>query len=95
MTKTTRKIGFCLILTLLLALPSYTQAQGGVIYVYDELGRLVGVVDPAGDTAVYTYDAVGNLLSISRYPSSQVSIIQFTPKTGPVGTTVRSSMSRL
>ena len=37
-----------------------------VIYLYDNLGRLAAVVDPGGDAAVYRYDAVGNLLSISR-----------------------------
>jgi YD repeat-containing protein len=55
---------------------------------YDELGRLTGVIDPASDAVTYAYDAVGNLLSISRRPSSQVSIIEFTPNSGPVGTTV-------
>ena len=57
-------------------------------YIYDDLGRLRAVVDPGGDTAVYSYDAVGNLLSISRQGSSLLSIIEFTPKSGPVGTTV-------
>src|SRR3954462_15412979 len=64
------------------------SAAEGVSYVYVELGRLVGVVDPAGDSVVYTYDAVGNLLSISRQSSSQPTILDFTPKTGPPGTNV-------
>jgi YD repeat-containing protein len=58
------------------------------INIYDELGRLTGVVDPAGETATYIYDAVGNLLSISRQSSALVSIIEFTPNSGPAGTTV-------
>jgi YD repeat-containing protein len=33
---------------------------------YDEIGRLIAVVDPGGDTVTYTYDAVGNLLEIER-----------------------------
>ena len=57
-------------------------------YVYDDLGRLVAVIDPAGDTARYTYDSVGNLLSISRQSSSLVSILEFTPKLGLAGTVV-------
>lgn len=57
-------------------------------YVYDELGRLVAVIDPAGDTARYTYDSVGNLLSISRQSSTLVSILEFTPKIGLAGTVV-------
>ena len=45
-------------------------------------------MDPAGDTAVYQYDAVGNHTGISRQSSALVSIIDFTPASGPVGTTV-------
>jgi YD repeat-containing protein len=60
---------------------------GDVEYVYDELGRLVGVITTA-ERVIYTYDDVGNLLSISRGSSSQVSIIEFTPNNGPAGTTV-------
>jgi YD repeat-containing protein len=59
-----------------------------VNYIYDELGRLVGAVDPAGNAASYAYDPVGNILSITRYSSTQVSVIKFTPKSGPVGATV-------
>jgi len=62
-----------------------------ISYVYDALGRLVGVIDPASDTAVYRYDAVGNLLSIDRYSSQSVSIIDFTPDRGANGTTVTIS----
>ena len=45
------------------AVPYADQAQ----YFYDELGRLVGVVDGSGNAAVYVYDEVGNLLSIRRF----------------------------
>ena len=75
---------FVFLACLLAASPAWAD----ITYVYDSLGRLVGVVDPAGDTVVYQYDAVGNLLSISRQSSSLVSIIKFTPGSGPVGTTV-------
>jgi YD repeat-containing protein len=57
-------------------------------YIYDELGRLRAVVDPNSDAAVYNYDAVGNLLSITRQASTLVSVIEFTPNSGPVGMTV-------
>ena len=63
-------------------------AQAGYELVYDELGRLVAVIDPAGETATYVYDAVGNVLSITRTTSSQVSVIEFTPNGGPIGTQV-------
>jgi YD repeat-containing protein len=57
-------------------------------YIYDELGRLRAVVDTNSDTAVYSYDAVGNLLSITRQASTLVTVIEFTPKSGAVGTAV-------
>ena len=57
-------------------------------YVYDQLGRLVGVIDTSGNAAAYSYDAVGNLLAINRYTSGQTSVLGFTPTSGPVGTTV-------
>ena len=63
-------------------------AHADITYIYDRLGRLIAVVDPAGDAAVYHYDAVGNLTGISRQSSALVSVIDFTPASGPVGTTV-------
>lgn len=57
-------------------------------YVYDELGRLAGAVDPSSNTAAYAYDPVGNLLSISRFSSAQTAVINFVPSSGPVGTVV-------
>jgi YD repeat-containing protein len=57
-------------------------------YVYDDAGRLIAVIDPAGDTAVYSYDAVGNLLGITRQPSTTLAILNFTPKSSPIGTVV-------
>lgn len=66
-------------------------AQQPIRYIYDDLGRLVGVVDPAADTAVYSYDAVGNLLSIARFASTTVSIIAVSPGSGAVGATVTIS----
>lgn len=57
---------------------------GPVSYIYDALGRLVATVGPT-DTTIYAYDAVGNVLSISRQPSSQLSIISVVPNRGSVG----------
>lgn len=55
-------------------------ARGQTVqYVYDELGRLVAVVDTSGAAAVYHYDAVGNLLAITRQNAGVVSILEFTP----------------
>lgn len=57
-------------------------------YIYDELGRLVAVIDQTGAAAIYQYDAVGNLLSITRQNAGVVSILEFSPDSGPVGQTV-------
>jgi IPT/TIG domain len=46
------------------------------------------VIDASGDAAVYHYDAVGNLLSITRSTPTQVNVIEFTPDAGPVGQSV-------
>ena len=59
-----------------------------VNYVYDDLGRLIAVIDSAGDTAIYKYDSLGNILSIARQSSAQVSIISFTPQSGTSGASV-------
>ena len=64
-------------------------AQAATVqYVYDELGRLIAVIDPSADVTEYTYDEVGNLLSVSRQSSAQVSIVSFTPSRGQVGQVV-------
>ena len=66
--------------------------QPAVQYAYDELGRLVAVVDPDGNAAIYVYDAVGNLLSIQRLDAAtlpeRVAITALVPGKGKAGTTV-------
>jgi YD repeat-containing protein len=64
------------------------RTPGTVRYVYDELGRLVSVVDTAGETARYSYDAVGNVTSITRQGSSSLAVLEFSPNQGPVATVV-------
>jgi RHS repeat-associated protein len=64
---------------------------GGIAYAYDENGRLLSASVPGGDTAVYSYDPLGNLLGIARHPSSQLSIVHFSPAAGPAGSTVTIS----
>jgi len=73
---------------IILLLTASPAGQAPVRYVYDELGRLVAVIDANGDSAVYHYDPVGNLLSITRAGPTDVSIIEFTPDAGPTGATV-------
>ena len=63
-------------------------AAGSVSYAYDELGRLVQVTDPSGDSAIYRYDPVGNITAIERAGSTTVAVSEFTPNKGPIGTTL-------
>lgn len=66
-------------------------ASNPITYVYDEIGRLEAVVDPTAATngiAKYTYDDVGNLISITRQASANATVIDFHGKTGQVGTPV-------
>jgi len=71
-----------------LALVCGLSSAATISYVYDNLGRLRAVIDPASNTAIYSYDAVGNLTGITRQPSTTKTILQFTPSSGPVGTPV-------
>lgn len=75
-------------LLLLVSQAAVAQTSGPVQYVYDELGRLVAVIDANGNAAGYSYDAVGNILSVSRYRATQVSVLSFTPGHGSQGTAV-------
>jgi YD repeat-containing protein len=77
---------FCFLM--LVAAAAAAQTNGPVQYVYDELGRLLAAIDANGNAAVYNYDAVGNILSITPYASTQVSVISFSPDQGPQGTSV-------
>src|SRR5438874_13463311 len=73
-----------------LSCASTLWAQSNVQYVYDGLGRLAQVIDPSGNTATYNYDAVGNLLSITRSTTSPsgLAVFSFSPAHGGVGQTV-------
>lgn len=57
-------------------------------FVYDEAGRLVEVIAPSGDTARYVYDAAGNIKQIRRSAAAMLSLAEFSPNQGAVGSTV-------
>jgi YD repeat-containing protein len=75
------------ILAFLLVLASLA-AHADVDYAYDAAGRLVGVWAPNGDAAQYVYDAAGNITEIKRINSGSLAIIEFSPLSGLIGSTV-------
>lgn len=66
--------------------------QPPIFYVYDELNRLIGVVDQDGNSVSYTYDAVGNITRIDRFDADgpgAVAITLVSPGKGRVGRAVQ------
>ena len=61
--------------------------QGGVAarYVYDDNGRLHAVITPAGEAAVYEYDAAGNITAVRRLPATALALFDFSPRAGVPG----------
>ena len=55
-----------LLLVLFLTFAFVPSAVADVVYLYDDLGRLVRVIRENGEAASYHYDPVGNLLQIAR-----------------------------
>jgi YD repeat-containing protein len=91
MTASLKFVTRLLALVLVLACAQQLCAQSQSIqYYYDDLGRLVKMVDPAGDVVTYVYDAVGNILQIQRSTISQgqLAIFDFNPQEGPIGISV-------
>lgn len=67
------------------------QSQSTSQYFYDDLGQLIKVIDSSGNEIDYTYDAVGNILQITRGTApatGSLAILNFTPQRGAVGQTV-------
>jgi YD repeat-containing protein len=79
------------LLALVFASALWTPAAGDVIYIYDDVGRLTNVIDAAGDSAGYRYDAAGNLVGIQRAAPGGPAITSFTPATGGIGAAVTIS----
>ncbi len=53
------------------------QVHADILHVYDRLDRLRATVDPAAnDAAILTYDAVGNITSVTRQPATQTTILE-------------------
>lgn len=70
-SKTTLRSIMCLVILIVsLALNVGSLHADTAQYYYDELGRLIGVVDGQNNAAVYQYDEVGNLLKIDRFTTT-------------------------
>jgi YD repeat-containing protein len=57
---------YCVSIAILSSYGHVSAQQSKINYFYDDLGRLVRVVDENGNAATYHYDAVGNILRITR-----------------------------
>lgn len=68
--------------------PIKAQTGGAAYYRYDANGRLIAVLSPTGEAVTYSYDPAGNFTSITRYAANQLSILDFTPGSGGIGTQV-------
>jgi YD repeat-containing protein len=66
----------------------FTLEAAGVRYVYDAQGRLSAVINPSGEAAAYSYDAAGNIQTLTRRDAGTVSVLGFTPTRGAAGTVV-------
>ena len=84
-----RNLGWAGVLILVGCLSAAAQQSNAPVnYFYDNLGRLIRVVDVNGNVATYNYDAVGNILSIARSTVSGLNIFNFTPGQGSIGQSV-------
>ncbi len=71
----------------------YSQAVSAdsVQYFYDPAGRLSVTIDPVNGSALYSYDPVGNIVSVVRRPITAIMVAQPSLVSGSVGTVVSIS----
>jgi YD repeat-containing protein len=80
----------CSVLVAMLSLSS-ANGQAAFQYFYDDSGQLIRVIDSAGNEIDYTYDAVGNIVQVTRTTApgaGALAVLDFTPQSGSVGTVV-------
>ncbi|MFJ9432553.1 RHS repeat-associated core domain-containing protein [Streptomyces sp. NPDC101490] len=70
---------------------STAPTTSNAVYAYDAAGRLVGVTDPAGETARYRFDAAGNRLAVERFASASLSVLSMVPVRAAAGARVTLS----
>jgi 6-phosphogluconolactonase len=87
MSQWTKRIVLSVIILMVCGSGLHAQSNAPIQYGYDDLGRLIKVVDQSGNAATYTYDAVGNIVRITRstVPGSGLAILSFVPQSGFTG----------
>jgi YD repeat-containing protein len=87
---TRRSLLFGIALFLFYSLVAPGVSLAGEQFIYDDLNRLIGVIDESGTQTTYTYDAAGNILSVqsSVSPTQPPSVSSVTPGFGTLGTSV-------
>jgi YD repeat-containing protein len=78
---------FVVVLISVFALSIFNDS-GATDYQYDDNGRLVSVGSDNGETAQYVYDALGNIVRITRKGGPQIAISALSPNHGTPGTQV-------
>jgi YD repeat-containing protein len=83
-TRSWRWLAMAAWLALLLA----AHARADVLYLYDDAGRLTGVIDETSASAGYRYDASGNVIAVVRSGAGGPAITSFAPASGGSGAAV-------
>jgi YD repeat-containing protein len=83
------RLGLCALLVIfIVGVALVAQTSTNLRYIYDETGRLIGIIDE-NKAAAYNYDAVGNLIAIEPLPArGPVDIFFVEPNRGVVSTPV-------
>src|SRR5688572_18534850 len=88
---------FFVVLVIVFFFAPASAQQPRIIYIYDDVGRLVRVITESGEAATYHYDAVGNILRITRETgvSASAIVINTTPNSGVRGVSFPLSITGL
>jgi len=76
------------VINVLIYISAFAQTGYTTRYIYDNKGQLRAVITQNGEAAVYDYDPAGNFTAIRRLTPTDFEIIEFTPRSGAVGSNV-------